>query len=78
MIQVMKSKNFLQESGMSQTVKQQMVNTNKVIQLNLKALNQVFVIILCDNYSYISENLWQFKRDEVPASNVDLTINNSQ
>ena len=55
-----------------------MVNTNKVIQLNLKALNQVFVIILCDNYSYTSENLWQFKRDEVPASNVDLTINNSQ
>ena len=31
-----------------------------------------------DNYSDTSGNLWQFKRDEVPAGNVDLTIDNSQ
>ena len=31
-----------------------------------------------DNYSDTSGSLWQFKRDEVPASNADLTINNSQ
>ena len=31
-----------------------------------------------DNYSDTSGNLWQFKRDEVPANNADLTINNSQ
>ena len=31
-----------------------------------------------DNYSDTSGSLWQFKRDEVPADNVDLTINNSQ
>ena len=31
-----------------------------------------------DNYSDTSGSLWQFKRDEVPAANVDLTINNSQ
>ena len=31
-----------------------------------------------DNYSDTSGNLWQFKRDEVPANNVDLTIDNSQ
>ena len=31
-----------------------------------------------DNYSDTSGNLWQFKRDEFPANNVDLTINNSQ
>ena len=31
-----------------------------------------------DNYSDTSGSLWQFKRDEVPANNVDLTINNSQ
>ena len=39
---------LLQKNGMSQTVKQQKVNTNKVILLNLKQklLNQVFVIIL--------------------------------
>ena len=31
-----------------------------------------------DNYSDTSGSLWQFKRDEVPAGNADLTINNSQ
>ena len=31
-----------------------------------------------DNYSDTSGSLWQFKRDEVPANNVGLTINNSQ
>ena len=31
-----------------------------------------------DNYSETSGSLWQFKRDEVPANNADLTINNSQ
>ena len=30
-----------------------------------------------DNYSDTSGSLWQFKRDEVPAGNADLTINNS-
>ena len=48
MIQAMKSQNLLQKNGMSQTVKQQKVNTSKAILLNLKQklLNQVFVIIL--------------------------------
>ena len=31
-----------------------------------------------DNYSDTSGSLRQFKRDEVPANNVDLTIDNSQ
>ena len=31
-----------------------------------------------DNYSDTSRSLWQFKRDEVPANNADLTIDNSQ
>ena len=31
-----------------------------------------------DNYSDTSGSLWQFKRDEVPANNVYLTIDNSQ
>ena len=31
-----------------------------------------------DNYSGTSRSLWQFKRDEVPANNADLTVNNSQ
>ena len=29
-----------------------------------------------DNYSDTSTRLWQFKRDETPANNADLTINN--
>ena len=31
-----------------------------------------------DNYSDTSGSLWQFKRDEAPANDVDLTINNSK
>ena len=31
-----------------------------------------------DNYSDTSGSLWQFKRDEVPAGNADLTIDSSQ
>ena len=31
-----------------------------------------------DNYSDISVSLWQFERNEVPANNADLTIDNSQ
>ena len=31
-----------------------------------------------DHQSDTSGSLWQFKRDEVPAGNVNLTINNSQ
>ena len=30
------------------------------------------------NYSDTSGSLWQFKRDEVPASNADLSIDNSK
>ena len=31
-----------------------------------------------DNYSGTSGRLWQFKRDELPANNANLSINNSQ
>ena len=31
-----------------------------------------------DNYSDTSGSLWQFKSDEVPANNDELTINNSE
>ena len=31
-----------------------------------------------DNYSGPSGRLWQFKRDEVPATNADLSVDNSQ
>ena len=34
------------------------------------------VIEYSDNYSDTSRSLWQFKRDEVPDGNVDLTVNN--
>ena len=30
------------------------------------------------NYSDTSGSLWYFKRDEVPANNTDLTIDNSE
>ena len=31
-----------------------------------------------NNYSDTSGSLWQFKRDEVPANNANLSINNSK
>ena len=31
-----------------------------------------------DNYSDTSGNLWQIKRNKIPANNTDLVINNSQ
>ena len=48
MIQAMNNLNLLQRIGISQTVKQQQVNTTQTILLNLKGkvLNQVIVIIL--------------------------------
>ena len=36
------------------------------------------VIQCSDNYSNTSGSFWQFKRDEVPANNADVPINNSQ
>ena len=47
--------------------------------------NPIYIAILMyhlieysDNYSDTSESLWEFKREEVPANNADLTIDNSQ
>ena len=59
MIQAMKSQNLLQKSGMSQTVKQQKVNTSKAILLNLKQklLNQAFAIILMHLFQFITGNI---------------------
>ena len=31
-----------------------------------------------DNYSGASGSVWQCKRDEVPANNADLSVDNSQ
>ena len=36
------------------------------------------LIAYSDDYSDTSGSLWQFKRDEVPAANNNLSINNSQ
>ena len=42
------------------------------------ALSMCHLIEYSENYSDTSGSLWQFKRDEVPANNADLTIDNSQ
>ena len=57
---------------------------------HVKQINDVFVdkaghiystmsmynMIECsDNYSDTSESLWQFKRDELPKTDADLTVN---
>ena len=59
--------------------------------LHVKQINDVFtdeanhiyipmynLIEYCDNYLDTSRSLRQFKRDEVPADNADLSIDNSK
>ena len=41
------------------------------------AMPKYNLIEYSDNYSDTSGSLWQFKRDEVPANNAGLTIDNS-
>ena len=42
------------------------------------AIHMYSLIEYSDNYSDTSGKLWDFKRDEVPANDADLTIDNSQ
>ena len=59
--------------------------TTKINDIFVDEANHIYMampmynlIEYSDNYSDTSGSLWQFKRDEVPANNADLTINNSQ
>ena len=42
------------------------------------AMSMYSLIKYSDNYSGTSGGLWQFKRDEVPANNANLSVDNSQ
>ena len=59
--------------------------TTKINDVFVDEANHIYIampmynlIEYSDNYSDTSGSLWQFKRDEVPANNADLTIDNSQ
>ena len=59
--------------------------TTKINDVFVDEANHIYIampmynlIEYSNNYSDTSGILWQFKRDEVPAGNVDLTIDNSQ
>ena len=59
--------------------------TTKVNDVFVDEANHIYIampmynlIEYNDNYSDTSGSLWKFKRDEVPANNTDLSINNSQ
>ena len=59
--------------------------TTKINDIFVDEANHIYIampmynlIEYGNNYSDTSGSLWQFKRDELPADNVDLTINNSQ
>ena len=54
------------------------INDTFVDKANHIAMPMYNLIEYSHNYSDTSGGLWQFKRDDVPAGNVDLTINNSQ
>ena len=59
--------------------------TTKINDVFVDEANHIYIampmynlIEYSDNYSDTSGSLWQFKRDEVPANNADLIINNSK
>ena len=59
--------------------------TTKINDIFVDEANHIYIampmynlIEYSDNYSDTSGSLWQFKRDEVPANNADLIIDNSQ
>ena len=59
--------------------------TTKINDVFVDEANHIYIampmynlIEYSDNYSDTPGSLWQIKRDEVPASDVDLSINNSQ
>ena len=67
------------------TVKPFSTCTAKINDVFVDEVNHIYIALpmynlidYSDNYSDTSGSLWQFKRDEVPANNADLTINNSQ
>ena len=59
--------------------------TTKINDVFVDEANHIYIampmynlIEYSDNYSDTSGSLWEFKRDEVPANNADLTVDNSQ
>ena len=59
--------------------------TTKINDVFVDEANHIYIampmynlIEYSDNYSDTSGSLWQFKRDEVPAGNVELAVNNFQ
>ena len=56
---------------------------NRIINVLIDEANHTYIampmynlIEYSDNYSDTSGSLWQFKREEPPANNVDLNVNN--
>ena len=61
------------------------INNTVINDVFVDEANHIYIVMpmysfieYSDNYSDTSGSLWQFKRDEVPANNADLTIDNSQ
>ena len=61
------------------------LHVKQINDVFLDEANHVYIAMLMDNlieysanYSDTTGSLWQFKRDDVPASNADLSINNSE
>ena len=59
--------------------------TTKINDVFVEETNHIYIAVpmynlieYSDNYSDISGSLWQFKRDEVPANNADLSTDNSE
>ena len=61
------------------------LHVKQINDVFLDEANHIYIAMLMDNlieysanYSDTTGSLWQFKRDDVPANNTDLSINNSE
>ena len=68
-------KNFAQFSTCITKIDEAFVDEANHIYIAMPMYN---LIEYSDNYSDTSGSLWQFKRNEVPTNNPNLTIDNSQ
>ena len=63
----------------------QFLHVKQINDVFLDETNHIYIVVpmynlieYSANYSDATGSLWQFKRDDVPANNADLSINNSE
>ena len=66
-------KNVHQHSACKAEINDIFIDESNHIYIEIPMYNLIEYSV---DYSDTSESLWQFKRDEIPANNTDLTVDN--